>query len=293
MTHVIDGTAISGQIQENLKSEVTDFVTNHKVLPGLAVVLVGDDPASAVYVNAKGKACAKLGMHSRTIHLPASTEQSELLDGIKKLNDDRSIHGILVQLPLPPKLDAEAIIDSIDPLKDVDGLHPQNSGLLALGRPRFVPCTPAGILELLKSSGVQLPGKHAVVLGRSNLVGRPIATLLSLKGKSGDSTVTICHSLTRNLAAITRLADILIVAIGRPNFVDRDMVSPGTVVIDVGIHRKSDSDGGGLCGDVNFDSVSPIAAAITPVPGGVGPMTIAMLMCNTLKAAKLAAGKLD
>ncbi len=287
MSTRIDGSAIGAALQETLKLRVVDFHAHTGVTPGLAVVLVGDDPASAVYVKSKGKACAKLGMFSETVVLPAATSRSELLDTIARLNADQRFHGILVQLPLPKHLDSDEVIDAIDPAKDVDGLHPVNAGLLALGRPRFVPCTPAGIVELLRSTGVQTSGKHAVVLGRSNLVGRPIATLLSSKGEFGDATVTICHSRSRNLAKITSGADILIVAIGQPHFVTADMVKQGAVVIDVGIHRRPDSAGGGLCGDVQFEQVATVAGAITPVPGGVGPMTIALLMSNTLKAAEL------
>jgi len=283
----IDGTAASAELQSEIKQRVEQFITQSGTTPGLAVVLVGDDPASAVYVKAKGKACTKLGMFSETVVMPASTTRTELLAKIVQLNSDNRFHGILVQLPLPKHLDADEIIDSIDPMKDVDGLHPANAGLLSLGRPRFVPCTPAGIIELLRAANVQVSGQHAVVLGRSNLVGRPIATLLSTKGPMGDATVTICHSRSRNLSAITSSADILIVAIGQPNFVAPEMVKPGAVVIDVGIHRKSESEGGGLCGDVQYGAVFEIASAITPVPGGVGPMTIALLMSNTLKAAEL------
>ncbi len=287
MATKIDGTAISAALQADVKLRVEKFAKESGVTPGLAVVLVGDDPASAVYVKSKSKACAKLGMFSETFVMPASTSRTELLERIAELNSDNRFHGILVQLPLPKHLDADEIIDAIDPMKDVDGLHPANAGLLSLGRPRFVPCTPAGIVELLRAAGIQIPGQNAVVLGRSNLVGRPIATLLSTKGALGDATVTICHSRSRNLSAITSSADILIVAIGQPNFVTREMIKPGAVVIDVGIHRKPESEGGGLCGDVQYDAAFDVASAITPVPGGVGPMTIAMLMSNTLKAAEL------
>jgi len=287
MSIKIDGAAIGAQIQEQVKLRVKALQESAGVTPGLAVVLVGDDPASAVYVKAKGKACAKLGMLSETIHLSAETSDSELLDTIRRLNNDTRYHGILVQLPLPKHLDSDKVIDTIDPLKDVDGLHPANAGLLSLGRPRFIPCTPAGIIELLRATNVEVSGKHAVVLGRSNLVGRPIATLLSLKANPGDATVTICHSRSRDLKEQCRRADILIVAIGQPHFVTADMVKPGAVVIDVGIHRRSEAEGGGLCGDVRYDEVAPIASAVTPVPGGVGPMTIAMLMSNTLRAAEL------
>lgn len=287
MATKIDGSAVSAALQENLKVRVAQFTAKTGVTPGLAVVLVGDDPASAVYVKAKGRACVKLGMHSETFVMPTTTSRTELLDKIAELNESEAFHGILVQLPLPKHLDSDEVIDAMNPMKDVDGLHPANAGLLSLGRPRFVPCTPAGIIELLRSANAQVSGQHAVVLGRSNLVGRPIATLLSTKGLMGDATVTICHSRSRNLSSITSSADILIVAIGQPNFVTRDMVKPGSVVIDVGIHRKSEAEGGGLCGDVKYDEVFEVASAITPVPGGVGPMTIALLMSNTLLAAEL------
>jgi methylenetetrahydrofolate dehydrogenase (NADP+)/methenyltetrahydrofolate cyclohydrolase len=287
MPTIIDGKAIAASLQANLKTEIAEFIVATGITPGLAVVLVGDDPASAVYVKSKGKACEKLGMHSQTLTFSADTSRETLLAAIEKLNNDKDIHGILVQLPLPKHLDPDEVIDAINPHKDVDGLHPANAGMLALGRPRFVPCTPAGIIELLRAAKIEVKGKHAVVLGRSSLVGRPIATLLSTKGEIGDATVTICHSRSRDLASITRQADILVVAIGQPNFVTREMVKPGAVVIDVGIHRKPESEGGGLCGDVQYDAVAEIASAITPVPGGVGPMTIALLMSNTLLAAKL------
>jgi len=288
MARIIDGTAVSKAIQAQLALDIATFSAETGVTPGLAVVLVGDDPASAVYVKSKGKASKKLGMKSETIVLPADVSRERVLEVIASLNADQSIHGILVQLPLPGHLNLDEVIDAIDPRKDVDGLHPANAGLLSLGRPRFVPCTPAGIVELLKSDNTKTTGKHVVVLGRSNLVGRPIATLLSLKGEPGDGTVTICHSRSRGLADITRSADILIVAIGQPRFVNADMVSENAVVIDVGIHRLSDSEGGGLCGDVDFAPVAERVAAITPVPGGVGPMTIAMLMSNTFMAAEAA-----
>ncbi|MCB1059562.1 MAG: bifunctional methylenetetrahydrofolate dehydrogenase/methenyltetrahydrofolate cyclohydrolase FolD [Calditrichaeota bacterium] len=287
MPTIIDGKAVAAGLQANLKNKIAKFITETGITPGLAVVLVGDDPASAVYVKSKGKACERLGMFSETLRFPADTSREETLATIEKLNRDSRIHGILVQLPLPNHLDPDEVIDAIDPRKDVDGLHPASAGLLALGRPRFVPCTPAGIIELLRASEVDVKGKHAVVLGRSNLVGRPIATLLSTKGEMGDATVTICHSRSRDLASITRTADVLVVAIGQPNFVTRDMVKPGAVVIDVGIHRLPESEGGGLCGDVQYDQVADITSAITPVPGGVGPMTITLLMSNTLKAAML------
>ncbi|MBK6766998.1 MAG: bifunctional methylenetetrahydrofolate dehydrogenase/methenyltetrahydrofolate cyclohydrolase FolD [bacterium] len=286
MARIIDGSTVSRTIQTQLALDVADFVKATGFTPGLAVVLIGDDPASAVYVRSTGKASQKLGMKSETIVLPSDTPRERVLDVVAELNEDQSINGILVQLPLPRHLDSDEVIDAIDPRKDVDGLHPANAGLLSLGRPRFVPCTPAGIVELLKADNTLTTGKHVVVLGRSNLVGRPIATLLSLKGEPGDATVTICHSRSRNLAELTRSADILIVAIGQPHFITANMVGDNSVIIDVGIHRLPESEGGGLCGDVDFSPVAARVAAITPVPGGVGPMTIAMLMRNTFAAAR-------
>ncbi len=286
--HLIDGIAVSRQIQDRLVSEIAEFKSSTGVTPGLEVLLIGDDPASAVYVRSKNKTALKLGMNSRTIVLPASVSREEVLDHIANLNSSVTTHGILVQLPLPKHLDVDEVIDAVSPLKDVDGLHPVNAGMLALGRPRFVPCTPAGIVELIRAQRIKTVGRHIVVVGRSNLVGRPIATLLSMKGEYADATVTMCHSRSSDLPAITRLADILIVAAGKRRMITADMVKPGAIVIDVGIHRLDESEGGGLCGDVDFESVARIAEAITPVPGGVGPMTITMLMQNTLLAARLA-----
>lgn len=286
--HLIDGIAVSRQIQDRLVSEIAEFKSSTGVTPGLEVLLIGDDPASAVYVRSKNRTALKLGMNSRTIVLPASVSREEVLDHIANLNSSVTTHGILVQLPLPKHLDVDEVIDAVSPLKDVDGLHPVNAGMLALGRPRFVPCTPAGIVELIRAQRIKTVGRHIVVVGRSNLVGRPIATLLSMKGEYADATVTMCHSRSSDLPAITRLADILIVAAGKRRMITADMVKPGAIVIDVGIHRLDESEGGGLCGDVDFESVARIAEAITPVPGGVGPMTITMLMQNTLLAARLA-----
>ncbi|MCL4304471.1 bifunctional methylenetetrahydrofolate dehydrogenase/methenyltetrahydrofolate cyclohydrolase FolD [bacterium] len=286
--HLIDGNAVSKRIQERLANEIAEFKRGSNVTPSLAVLLIGDDPASAVYVRSKNKAALKLGMNSETIVLPASVSREEVLDRIASLNSNVNTHGILVQLPLPKQLDADEVIDAVSPLKDVDGLHPVNAGMLALGRPRFVPCTPAGIMALLESYNIKTIGRHVVVVGRSNLVGRPISTLLSMKGEFADATVTVCHSRSSDLSTMTRLADILIVAAGKRRMITADMVRPGAVVIDVGIHRLDESEGGGLCGDVDFESVARVAEAITPVPGGVGPMTIAMLMQNTLLAAQLA-----
>jgi methylenetetrahydrofolate dehydrogenase (NADP+)/methenyltetrahydrofolate cyclohydrolase len=250
----------------------------------LAAILVGDDPASAVYVRNKQKACEQSGLKSTLHRLAAETTQAELLDLIDQCNQDASVHGILVQLPLPKQIDELAVLDSVLPLKDVDAFHPENVGLIVQGRPRFLPCTPHGVQVLLQSAGVETAGAHAVVLGRSEIVGKPMALLLMQRGKAADATVTVCHSRTKNLKDITRTADIVIAAIGKAHFITADMVRPGAVVIDVGTNRVD----GKLVGDVDFAAVSQIASAITPVPGGVGPMTIAMLLKNTLTAAKLA-----
>lgn len=280
MAKILSGKEVSARIKEKLKAEVA-ALTEKGVTPGLAVVIVGNDPASKVYVGRKEAMCAELGMYSEKYALPEDTAQSELLALIEKLNSDPNIHGILVQLPLPEPLDEKAVIAAIAPQKDVDAFHPVNVGKIMIGDYDFVPCTPAGIMELIAESGVEVEGKNCVVIGRSNIVGKPMSMLLPHK----NGTVTICHSRTKNLAEITRNADILVAAVGRAHFVTADMVKPGAVVIDVGMNRLED---GKLAGDVDFDAVEPIAAAITPVPGGVGPMTISMLMRNTLTAAKRA-----
>ena len=280
MAKILSGKEVSARIKEKLKAEVA-ALTEKGVTPGLAVVIVGNDPASKVYVGRKEAMCAELGMYSEKYALPEDTTQSELLALIEKLNSDPNIHGILVQLPLPEPLDEKAVIAAIAPQKDVDAFHPVNVGKIMIGDYDFVPCTPAGIMELIAESGVEVEGKNCVVIGRSNIVGKPMSMLLLHK----NGTVTICHSRTKNLAEITRNADILVAAVGRAHFVTADMVKPGAVVIDVGMNRLED---GKLAGDVDFDAVEPIAAAITPVPGGVGPMTISMLMRNTLTAAKRA-----
>lgn len=280
MAKILSGKEVSARIKEKLKAEVA-ALTEKGVTPGLAVVIVGNDPASNVYVGRKEAMCAELGMYSEKYALPEDTAQSELLALIEKLNSDPNIHGILVQLPLPEPLDEKAVIAAIAPQKDVDAFHPVNVGKIMIGDYDFVPCTPAGIMELIAESGVEVEGKNCVVIGRSNIVGKPMSMLLLHK----NGTVTICHSRTKNLAEITRNADILVAAVGRAHFVTADMVKPGAVVIDVGMNRLED---GKLAGDVDFDAVEPIAAAITPVPGGVGPMTISMLMRNTLTAAKRA-----
>ncbi len=280
---LIDGKAIAEQINQETAAAVQRLKTDHKVTPGLAVVLVGDNPASAAYVGMKDKMCARLGLHSERINLPASTGQGELLAIINDLNFKRSIHGILVQSPLPAQISEDAIFAAIDPTKDVDGFHPLNVGKLALGDlTGFAPCTPAGVHELLIRSGVKIEGAHVVVVGRSRIVGRPVSLILSAKAKNANATVTVCHSRSQNLAGICRSADILVAAIGVTRFVKADMVREGAVVIDVGINRVD----GKLVGDVDFDAVKDKASLITPVPGGVGPMTIAMLMHNTVLSAQ-------
>ena len=284
---ILDGKAIAREIEAELIEQVADFVQNNGVAPCLAAVLVGDDPASQVYVKNKRLACERIGIDSRLHQLPADTAEEDLLQLIADLNADEEIHGILVQLPLPGQIRASKILDAVHPLKDVDCFHPENVGLLAQGRPRFLPCTPHGCLQILHRSGIEVAEKHAVVVGRSDIVGRPLATLLSSKdsplGKqNANATVTIAHSRTHDLPAITRQADILIAAIGIPRFIQVEMVKPGATVLDVGINR-TDS---GLCGDVDFEAVKQVAGAITPVPRGVGPLTIVMLMHNTLSAAR-------
>jgi len=284
---IIDGKTIAAKSREVLATEVESFKAETGITPHLAAVLVGDDPASAVYVRNKERACEKAGMKSTLHKLPAETTQAELLNLIDQFNNDSDVHGILIQLPLPKQIDEQTVLDAVTPLKDVDCFHPENVGLLAQGRPRFQPCTPHGVQVMLEETGVEVEGKHAVILGRSEIVGKPMAMLLVQKGKVANATVTICHSRTANLPEITRQADILVAAIGLANFVTADMVKPGAVVMDVGINSVA----GKLVGDVKFDEVSEVASAITPVPGGVGPMTIAMLLKNTLTAAKIAAGK--
>ena len=275
----IDGKAISAQIREEIKAETAAFVAERGYAPGLAVVIVGEDPASQVYVRNKALACEQVGFYSEVHRLPAETKQEELNALVDRLNADEKIHGILVQLPLPKHLDETEVLLRIDPSKDVDAFHPYNVGKIMIGDYDFLPCTPAGVMALLERSGIDPAGKNCVVIGRSNIVGKPMAMLLL----HANGTVTVCHSRTKNLSEVTREADILVVAIGRADFVGADMVKPGAVVIDVGMNRRED---GKLTGDVNFAEVEPIASAITPVPGGVGPMTITMLLQNTLTAAK-------
>jgi len=287
---VIDGRAISDAIRADLKPRVGALVAAGRT-PGLVAVLVGEDPASQTYVRAKAKGSEEIGIHSEVVQLPADTPEEQLLKEIAKLNGRADVHGILVQQPLPSQIHAEKAVAAVSPLKDVDCFHPVNVGLVLIGVPRFAPATPAGVQELLMRSGNDPAGRHVVILGRSNIVGKPLAALLMQKGRGGNATVTVCHTGTRDLAAITRTADILVAAIGQARFVKADMVRNGVVVIDVGINRIADpktKSGTRLVGDVDFDAVKEIASAITPVPGGVGPMTIAMLLRNTVQAAEAA-----
>ena len=290
MGNLIDGRSIAEKVYVDLRREIADLKSKG-VTPGLAVVLVGDNPASRTYVRSKDKMSRELGLHSVKLELPASTTQSELLARVEELNCDPKVHGILVQSPPPKQIDEGAIVRALDPRKDVDGFHPLNVAKLAMGDPTgFVPCTPLGVQRLLIESKIDITGAHVVVLGRSMIVGKPVALLLMQKAKGGDATVTVAHSRSKNLEEITRSADILIAAIGRAHFVKADHVRDGAVVIDVGINRmddKTNERGYRLVGDVAFDEVAPKAKAITPVPGGVGPMTIAMLMSNTVKAARM------
>jgi methylenetetrahydrofolate dehydrogenase (NADP+)/methenyltetrahydrofolate cyclohydrolase len=294
---IIDGNRISREIRDEVKDGVQQFRAKRGIVPGLATVLVGEDPASQVYVGMKNRDARELGLHSRQITLAADTAEAELLALVHQLNEDQAIHGILVQLPLPPQIDEASVLMAIDPAKDVDGFHPLNVGRLSTGAEDVLaPCTPRGVVEMLLRTGHDPAGRHCVVVGRSNLVGRPMASLLLRKGRGGDATVTVSHSRTPDLGAVTRLAEILIVAVGRPRTITRDMVRPGAVVIDVGVNRLEDSsseNGFRLVGDVAFDEVSQIAAAITPVPGGVGPMTRALLMSNTLIAATALAARVS
>jgi methylenetetrahydrofolate dehydrogenase (NADP+)/methenyltetrahydrofolate cyclohydrolase len=283
---LIKGSEISKQIREELKQEVSQLKEKHNLVPGLATILVGEDEASKVYVGQKEKACKELGIHSERINLPGNITEADLLTLIENLNKTNKIHGILVQLPLPKHINETNVLYAIDPKKDVDGFHPVNVGKLMLGEPDFIPCTPHGIQQLLIRSGIETNGAEAVVVGRSNIVGKPIANMLLQKKKGGNATVTVCHTGTKDIAAHTRRADILIVAAGKPKTITADMVKEGVVVIDVGVNRLP----AGLVGDVDFESVKEKAKAITPVPGGVGPMTIAMLMYNTVQAAKMQTG---
>ena len=284
MAEIIDGKLVSKSVRENLTEEIKSFKENTGIIPGLAVILVGENPASQVYVRNKHKGCLEVGINSYEITMPESTSEAELLATIERLNNDDNVHGILVQLPLPKHINEEVVINSIAPSKDVDAFHPENVGRIVTGKYTFLPCTPAGVMELLHYYNVDVAGKECVIIGRSNIVGKPMMLLLL----SENGTVTVCHSRTKNLAEVTKRADILVVAIGRANFVTADMVKEGAVVIDVGINRL---ESGKLVGDVDFEKVSKIASKITPVPGGVGPMTITMLLKNTLAAAKQYAKK--
>src|SRR3954451_9794472 len=279
---ILDGKELAKQIRSELAEEVIEFIQNNAVVPCLAAVLVGEDPASEVYVRNKRKACEAVGIESQLHRMAADTSSEDLLKLIPKLNKDGEVHGILVQLPLPRQIDKNKVLLAVSPMKDVDAFHPENVGRLVQGRPRFLPCTPQGVQQLLLRNGIEIAGRNVVILGRSEIVGRPLSIMLSQRGPSGDATVTVCHSRTRDLPAITGTADILIAAIGQPKFVTADMVKPGATVVDVGINRSDD----GVVGDVDFSAVAEVAGAITPVPGGVGPLTIAMLLRNTLSAAQ-------
>ncbi|MGE4552194.1 MAG: bifunctional methylenetetrahydrofolate dehydrogenase/methenyltetrahydrofolate cyclohydrolase FolD [Desulfovibrionaceae bacterium] len=284
---LIDGKKISAQIRAEVRAEVESLRPAHGRAPGLTVILVGDDPGSQVYVRNKEKACAEVGFASEAIRLPASTAQAELEALIDRLNADAGVDGILLQLPLPKGLNSQALLERIDPGKDVDGFHPDNVGRLVLGLPGFLSCTPAGVIELLRRYGLSPRGKRAVVIGRSNIVGKPLAALLARPGEWGDATVTLCHSRTADLAAHCREADFVFAAVGRPRMIGPDMVKPGAVVIDVGMNRTEQ----GLAGDCDFEALTSVASAMTPVPGGVGPMTIAMLLRNTLLAYRRHVGE--
>ena len=280
---VLDGKSLAQQIRAEIGDQVADFTRKGGAIPCLAAVLVGEDPGSQVYVRNKEKACARAGMKSLLHLLPAETTTGELLDLVARLNADRSVHGILVQLPLPSQIDGTRVLDAVDPLKDVDAFHPENVGRIVQGRPRYLPCTPHGIRELLLRNRIPVAGQNVTVVGRSDIVGKPMAIMLMHQSEGANATVTVCHSRTKDLPAVTRQADVLVVAIGKPKFITAAMVKPGAVVIDVGINRTDE----GLVGDVDFESVKRVAGQITPVPGGVGPLTIAMLLHNTLAAARL------
>jgi methylenetetrahydrofolate dehydrogenase (NADP+)/methenyltetrahydrofolate cyclohydrolase len=285
---LLDGKALARQIQAELAEEVADFIEGHRVTPCLAVVLVGENPASEVYVRNKRQACERSGITGHLHRLPANASQEDLLALIDTLNNDPAVHGILVQLPLPSGFETSRVLLAVNPAKDVDAFHPENVGRIVQGRPRFLPCTPHGVQQLLERSGVELEGKHVVVLGRSDIVGKPMANMLLQRGAGADATVTVCHSRTppTMLKSLARQADILIVAIGKAKFVTADMVKPGAVVIDVGMNRVDE----GLVGDVDFAAVREVAGMITPVPGGVGPLTVTMLLHNTLAAARQQVG---
>jgi len=286
---LLDGKACAQVVRAELKEGI-QTLAGKGVRPGLAVILVGDNPASASYVASKTKACTELGMVGETLTYPESVSHAELMARVRKLNADGRYHGILIQLPLPNHLDSPALLEAIVPEKDVDCLHPHNVGRLLLGRPVFAPCTPAGIIELLVRNGIEVSGKHVVIVGRSNIVGKPLAAMLIQKARGGNSTVTLCHTGSGDLSRYTRSADILVAAMGKAEFITGEMIKPGAVVVDVGMNRIPDSakrSGYRLVGDVHFDSAQEVASAITPVPGGVGPMTVTMLVANTVKAATL------
>lgn len=283
---IINGKSVAERLRAEVASATEAFTSASGVVPHLAAVLVGDDPASSVYVRNKRRACEQAGLKSSLHQLSAKTSQEDLLALVTSLNHNPEVHGILVQLPLPEQIDETAILDAVNPLKDVDCFHPDNVGRMVQGRPRYLPCTPAGCQRLMAEAGTEISGAHAVIVGRSEIVGKPMALMLMQKGNWANATVTVAHSRTRNLAEITRQADILVAAIGRPRFITAEMVRPGACVIDVGINRVD----GKLVGDVDFDAVCEVAGSITPVPGGVGPMTIAMLLDNTLTAARLQTG---
>jgi len=288
---IIDGKRIAEEVRSGLRPRIAALKARG-VTPGLTAVIVGDDPGSVLYVRMKGQACEEMGLRSATVRLPGETPQSRLLGEVRRLNEDPAVHGILVQQPLPPQISTAAAVSAVAPMKDVDCFHPENVGLVLIGTPRFAPATPAGVVELLVRSGNDPGGKHVVILGRSNIVGKPLAALLMQKAKGANATVTVCHSATRDLPAIARTADILVAAMGQPEFVTASMVKPGAVVIDVGTSRVPDAtkkQGYRTVGDVRFDEVREVARAITPVPGGVGPMTIAMLLSNTVRAAEFVA----
>ena len=287
---ILSGTDLSAEIRAEVATGVVEMQEKHGVTPGLAVVLVGDDPASAVYVNNKRRACDQAGLFSDAAYLPATATEDEILSSVHGFNEDPRVHGILVQLPLPSGIDQHRVIEAINPDKDVDGIHPYNLGKLLQGRPDFAPCTPSGVVELLMRNGHDPEGANVVICGRSEIVGKPLAALLMQRARGGNATVTVCHTRTRDLPEVTRAADVVVAAMGRPSAITADMVREGAVVIDVGINRVPDASarrGYRLVGDVDFEGVSQKAAAITPVPGGVGPMTIAMLLTNTLTAARI------
>jgi methylenetetrahydrofolate dehydrogenase (NADP+)/methenyltetrahydrofolate cyclohydrolase len=288
MANILDGKQLAQTMQAEIARAVEGFVKSHGMKPGLAAVLVGDNAASQTYVRNKRKACERAGIESWLHQLPAATSQAQLLNLIGQLNADPRVHGILVQLPLPDAIDEAAVIQAVSSRKDVDGFGPESLGLLAAGHPRFLPCTPYGVQQLLVRHDIAIEGRHVVIVGRSNIVGKPLALILMQKAPGANATVTVCHSRSRSLAELTRQADIVVVAIGQAEFLKADMIRPGAVVVDVGINRLPD---GRLVGDVDFAGVSAMASAITPVPGGVGPMTITMLLGNTLQAAKLSSAR--